>query len=169
VYDEATAHLEHARNGCRPELAGLRTLAVCREFRRWSISHPAEFTLVFASPLPALKTRKAAGSPHTPGAALRFAGVFGQLFVELWRTAPFPVPAAEAVPPALRTELVSYARVLGEDLPPGAVQIFASSWIRLYGLVSMEVFGHLHFADAAPMFEAELADIGRRLGIAFAP
>ena len=38
------------------------------------------------------------------------------------------------------------------------MQVFLSCWIRLYGMVCMEVFGHLRFAldDAEPMFEAEL-------------
>ena len=40
--------------------------------------------------------------------------------------------------------------------------------IRLYGIVCMEVFGHLRFAldDAEPMFEAELRMLGEQLGIA---
>jgi hypothetical protein len=46
-------------------------------------------------------------------------------------------------------------------------QVFMSCWIRIYGLVCMEVFGHLRFAltDAEPMFETELRDLSRVLGI----
>ncbi|MDP9427775.1 MAG: WHG domain-containing protein [Actinomycetota bacterium] len=42
-----------------------------------------------------------------------------------------------------------------------------SCWIRLYGMVCLEVFGHLRFAlaDAAPMFEAEMRAIAEQLGI----
>ena len=42
------------------------------------------------------------------------------------------------------------------------MHVFLSCWIRLYGLVCMEVFGHLRFAldDAEPVFEAELAGWG---------
>ena len=34
--------------------------------------------------------------------------------------------------------------------------IFLRCWVRLYGMVSLEVFEHLHFAldDAAPLFES---------------
>jgi hypothetical protein len=50
------------------------------------------------------------------------------------------------------------------DLPAGAALTFLRCWVHLYGMVSLEVFGHLHFAldDAAPMFEitlGELADL----------
>jgi hypothetical protein len=48
------------------------------------------------------------------------------------------------------------------------MQVFLSCWIRLYGLICMEIFGHLKFAldDAGPMFEAELHDLARVLGVA---
>ena len=51
-------------------------------------------------------------------------------------------------------------------LPIGVGQVFLSCWIRLYGMVAMEVFGHLEFAvpDAEPMFEAELFDLAGMLG-----
>jgi hypothetical protein len=47
------------------------------------------------------------------------------------------------------------------------LQVFLSCWIRLYGLVCMEVFGHLKFAldDAEPMFEAELRGLAELLGV----
>jgi hypothetical protein len=50
----------------------------------------------------------------------------------------------------------------------GVMHVFRSWWIRLYGMVCMEVFGHLRFAldDAEPMFEAELRALGEVLGIA---
>ena len=47
---------------------------------------------------------------------------------------------------------------MGSPLPPGAVKVFLECWVRLYGLVCMEVFGHLKFAvdDAEPMFDRRL-------------
>jgi hypothetical protein len=40
-------------------------------------------------------------------------------------------------------------------------------WIRLYGLVALEVFGHLRWAvtDVEPLFEAELAAFVRDLAV----
>lgn len=42
---------------------------------------------------------------------------------------------------------------------------YLSGWVRLYGVVTIEVFGHLGFAlvDPEPMFEAMLADMRRAL------
>jgi hypothetical protein len=48
------------------------------------------------------------------------------------------------------------------------MSVFLSCWIRLYGMVCMEIFGHLRFAlqDPEPMFEAELRSLAEILGIA---
>jgi hypothetical protein len=45
------------------------------------------------------------------------------------------------------------------------MSVFLSCWIRLYGMVAMEVFGHLTFAltDAEPLFEVELRDLAGKL------
>lgn len=52
------------------------------------------------------------------------------------------------------------------DLPLGAVLAYMSSWVRLYGTVTMEVFGHLKFATDAgePLSELTVAEICGLLG-----
>jgi hypothetical protein len=64
--------------------------------------------------------------------------------------------------------LQDWREKLSLSLPLGAMSISLFCWIRLYGMVCMEVFGHLRFAldDAEPMFEAELRALGEVLGIA---
>jgi len=167
LYDEASVALEHARDTCGSTDPGDRLRAVSREFRRWSVAHPAEFGLMFGSPLPGLPADKL--HPQTPvdEAGNRFAGIFLGLFVEVWQRAPFETPPADELPAALRSQLEGYMNATGLHLPAGAAQLFLSCWIRLYGLVAMEVFGHLNFAlsDVEPMFEAELASAAKLLGI----
>jgi hypothetical protein len=80
----------------------------------------------------------------------------------------FPVPADDDLDPALKEQLRTWCAKLPVALPLGVMSVFLSCWIRLYGMVCMEVFGHLRFAldDAAPMFEAELRSLGELLGVA---
>jgi len=166
LYDDCTAHLEKARDACPPDEPGAQVFAVCREFRRWSVAHPAEFGLMFGSPVPELVSdHDPSREPHAAGQ--RFALVFASLFGALWARAPFPVLADDDVDPDLRPQLHAYLDELGAPLPVGAAQMFLSCWIRLYGMVALEVFGHLHFAltDPEPMFEAELALAARQLGV----
>jgi AcrR family transcriptional regulator len=167
LYDECTAHLERARDACPPDDVTGQMYAVCREFRRWSIDHPAEFGLMFGSPLPGLDMPEHDPNVEPHAAGGRFAAVFAAVFARIWFQSPFPVPEREELGPSLCHQLDAYLTQLGAPLPVGAAQVFLSCWIRLYGIVCMEVFGHLHFAlsDPEPMFEAELAAGARQLGL----
>jgi AcrR family transcriptional regulator len=165
LYHEVSGYLERARDQLAGADAGTRMYAVCRAFREWSAQHPAEFALIFGSPLPGPRTASPHDAKHQAG--MRLAGVFGGLFAEIWTRAPFPVPADGDIAPDLRAQLAAYRADVGLDLPLGALQVFLSCWIRLYGTVTMEIFGHLAFAltDAGPMFEAELDDLARLVGV----
>jgi AcrR family transcriptional regulator len=144
----------------------LKLVAACREFRRWALNHNAEFGLLFGVPLPGLDDGR---YDIADECALTFAGTFLALFLELWRAAPFPVPAPEQIDAGLRDQLIRYRDALGTDIPVGAVLVFLRCWTVLYGAVSMEVFGHMRFAleDAAPMFEMTLGDLASLVGLRY--
>jgi AcrR family transcriptional regulator len=144
----------------------IKMVAACREFRRWSLNHQAEFGLLFGIPLPGLDDGR---YDIADECALAFAGTFFTLFLELWTTAPFPVPAAEDIDPGLRDQLSRYRDALGTDIPVGAVLTFLRCWTVLYGAVAMEVFGHMRFAlsDPAPMFEITLGDLAALIGLRY--
>ena len=78
------------------------------------------------------------------------------------------VPPEAEIDPLLRQELREWCTTFPVPLPIGVAQVFLSCWIRLYGMVAMEVFDHLKFAvaDAEPIFEAELRDLAGKLGVA---
>ena len=138
--------------------------ASAREFRRWSLNHPREFALVFGSPLPGIDLN------HTDIAdksGQEFMGVFLALYLELWQKQPFAVPAPDTIDPVLRAQLESFRDSVGAPLPAGAILSFAYCWVRLYGMVSMEVYGHLSWVldDAEPMFEMMLREIMPVLGL----
>jgi AcrR family transcriptional regulator len=141
-----------------------KLVAACGEFRSWSLGHKEEFGLLFGTPLPGLE---AVHDDVIDDCAAKFSGVFLALFLELWRKHPFPVPADDQIDPSLREQLAHYRELLGADLPLGAGLTFLRCWVRLYGMVSLEVFGHLHFAldDAAPMFEITLAELAGLVGL----
>ncbi|MBA2552951.1 MAG: TetR/AcrR family transcriptional regulator [Geodermatophilaceae bacterium] len=166
LYDELTTSMERARDElARDDLTG-RFIVVTRAFRRWARAHPREFELVFATPV---------GDPGAPkddrleGCGQRFGGVFQGLFVELWMHQQFPVVADEQLDPRLRRQLRQWAADNDIPLPLGALDVFLTCWVRLYGLISLEVFGHLSFAltDVEPMFDAMLSELAQRLGLSW--
>ena len=144
----------------------IKMVAACREFRRWSLNHQAEFGLLFGVPLPGLDDGR---YDIADECALAFAGTFFTLFLELWTRVPFPVPDAADIDPGLRDQLGRYRDLLGSDIPVGAVLTFLRCWTVLYGAVAMEVFGHMRFAlsDPAPMFEITLGDLAALIGLRY--
>jgi len=138
--------------------------AASRAFRAWALAHPREFGLLFGSPIPGID----AHSDDSPAglASERFGQVFGDLVARIYLASPFPVPAEDEMDPELRRQLRDWCSGLPVELPVGAGQVFLSCWIRLYGMVALEVFGHVQFAlpDAEPLFEAELRDLAVKLG-----
>lgn len=169
LYDEMRESLERARDACPDDDIDAQLYAMCRQFRRWCVAHPAEFELMFASPLPGY-TRGAPPDPTTEpfAAGSRFAFAFAVVFAQVWYRAPFEIPSDDDIAPELRGQLqAALDQIGGVELPLGAMQVFMSCWIRLYGLVALEIFGKLNFAftDVEPMFEAELAAAARQLGV----
>jgi AcrR family transcriptional regulator len=163
-FRELAAVMEQARDTCTGAPIGYRILAVCRAMRAWAIAHPAEFGWIFASPI-APPNRRPDSARHQ--AALRFEQVLLDLTVELWRTRPFPVPDLADLPASLRGQLTAYSAAIDGRLPPEAAHVFLACWIRLYGLLCMEVLHQLDFAytDLEPVFEECLRDLAVALGI----
>lgn len=164
-YDDLTAEIVAERDRHADQPVGVRMIECSRAFRRWALAHTPEFSLLFGTPIPELST-----DPEGPSeeAGRRFGSVFGAMFVELWATAPFPVPADSDIEPALAAGLRECQEKMGiGDLPLGAVLAYMSSWVKLYGAVTMEVFGHLKFAtdDGGPLFELTMREICSTLGI----
>jgi AcrR family transcriptional regulator len=169
--DEIRAAIEAAGTASGAGLAEQMTekmVAACQGFRRWALAHQAEFGLLFGMPLPGVNVED---DDFAEECARRFAGTFYALFLELWRKNPFPVPAPEEIDPGLREQLARYGEGIGADLPLGALLIFLRCWVLLYGIVSMEVFGHLGFAldDPGPIFEITLSELARLVGLEYPP
>lgn len=172
LYDELVGALETTRDAVRPATAPAQLLAACRAFRRWATAHPAEFGLLFGSadggsPVEVVQPEPVGPTP-VQAAAVRFGAVFGVLVVQIWMERRFPVPAEDDLDPTLREQLVEWVRDFPIEFPLGVARVFLTCWIRLCGLVCMEVFGHLKFAlhDAEPLFEDELHRLAELLGIA---
>ncbi|MBN6053795.1 TetR/AcrR family transcriptional regulator [Nonomuraea sp. RK-328] len=163
-FRELAAAMEQARDAHAGASIGDRILAVCRAMRAWAVAHPAEFGWIFASPI-APPNRRPDSVRHQ--AALRFEQILLDLTAELWQTRPFPVPALADLPASLHGQLTTYSAAIEGRLPPEAAHVFLSCWIRLYGLLCMEVLHQLDFAytDLEPVFEECLRDLAATLGL----
>ncbi|HLS75530.1 MAG TPA: TetR/AcrR family transcriptional regulator [Nocardia sp.] len=150
----------------------LQLFAICRGFRRWALAHANEFTLVFASPH---RARTDGPRPYEEPFGRVFLAAAGRLL-----TGYDPaLPAAESVPAGVRDDLIRYRGELlamlagtGEHFPAdklglGLTYLMITLWARLYGHVTLEVFGNypLPVRDPDALFDAVLADLARDFGI----
>ncbi len=171
LYDELNAELEGARDAATaatdPPDAYEAMLATSRAFRRWAVGHPSEFGLLFATP--------PAGFAHAPDtpceeASSRFGTVFASTFIQMWEENPFAVDPPEEMAPGLVAGVEPYwtwlTDTLAPSMPIGAVVFFLEGWVRIYGIVALEVFGHLSWAvtDGGPMFEETMRSLARDVG-----
>ncbi len=163
LYDELSDTLEAARDREAADDLDGRLLAACRAFRTWALDRPREFGLLFGSPIHGRPgpTEPEADEGRVDEAGQRFGAVFGALVAQVYLSRPFPVPADDDIDPDLRGQLSSWGGMFPVPMPLGLLQMFLSCWIRIYGSVCMEVFGHLKFAlaDAEPLYEAQLRDL----------
>ncbi|OLZ74366.1 hypothetical protein AV521_01430 [Streptomyces sp. IMTB 2501] len=63
--------------------------------------------------------------------------------------------------------LLDKVRPAFPDLPPAAVALALRIWGHLHGLVSLEVYGHMHTQTTSPekLFQEELVQLIQTLGI----
>jgi AcrR family transcriptional regulator len=164
LYDELREVIETARATVAADDPLAQLTAMARAFRRWSVGHPTEFELIFGNPVPGVvEFEGSCDSPNHAGA--RAGAPFLETLTRLWRQSPFPTPPADLIERTLGPHLAPYhamheiTREDFEHMPIEVIYAYLASWTRLYGMVAMEVFGHLRWAMTTmePLFEIELA------------
>lgn len=179
IFVDVVATMAAARDVHPEDDPAARIVAACTAFRAWALGNPAEFRMVFASPPAPGAPPKAAHAKFPlaadcPEGESIFTDFFGELFVRLWQHRRFPVPPRESLDPAVvavwdeaGSARRATAELFGED-GIGVLWLFELAWARLYGIVTLEVFGHIDPALTASgaMFRAVILEIGSTLGLA---
>ncbi|MDR7280795.1 TetR/AcrR family transcriptional regulator [Catenuloplanes atrovinosus] len=116
-----------------------RLLAIARATREWAVGHPAEYALIFGSPVPGYTAPQHTIEPASrqPAALI---GVVRDA-VAAGRITP-RMPQRE-IPPVVRDELAAVARLMHAELPPDVVSRTMLAWVQIFGLISFDLFGHL--------------------------
>lgn len=134
-----------------------RWRAMAHAIRGWAIGNPAEYSLLFGTPVPGY-----AAPPDTIGPASRYTGALLQLTVDMEAAGH---SATETVPAALRRD---YARLRDRFAVPGSDQMMMkgmAAWTSVMGAINLELFGHLHNVVDTPgaLFDAIVELQGRQL------
>ncbi|GAB3170595.1 TetR family transcriptional regulator [Micromonospora palomenae] len=140
AYDALGDAVESADAGAdRQDLRG-RWHAVCRAARDWALAHPAEYALLYGSPVPGYAAPDdtvlpAQRPPVTLVGILRDGLVDGRL------AAP-----DDKLPEPVRADLAEIAAGLFPGLPESLLARGMAGWTQLFGLISFELFGRLNRA-----------------------
>jgi len=146
---------------------GAQLVTAATAFRRWALANPDEFEIIFASSETAGYKEQAAKE-----GGYEFASMFSEIFLRVYHHYRFDLSEAETLPDELIAGL-EQARAEGTlpcefpNEPIGLVWVFMRCWARVYGTVTLEVFGHIDQAmiDSGVMFAAMMDDNGRELNL----
>jgi AcrR family transcriptional regulator len=186
IFVDVVATMAQARDAHPVEDPAAQIVAASTAFRAWALGNPAEFRMVLASPPPAPGSQPLEAQPHRPSfppmsaadckdGSQIFIDFFGEVFFRLWQQRRFPVPSPDQLEPAVVARWRESAdspksgllELLGDD-GIGVLWLFELAWARLYGSVTLEVFGHLdpELSESGALFRAMLLEIGTSLGLA---
>ncbi|MFG1674367.1 TetR/AcrR family transcriptional regulator [Micromonospora sp. NPDC049282] len=114
--------------------------AACRAARTWSLAHPAEYALLYGSPVPgyAAPDDTVAPAQRPP---MTLIGILRD-GVDTGRLAP---PDAD-LPEPLRGDVADLVDQTGVALPPALMARGMAGWTQLFGLISFELFGRINRA-----------------------
>jgi AcrR family transcriptional regulator len=138
-----------------------RWLAVCRSVRAWARAHPAEYALLYGSPVPGYEAPQ-----DTVPAATRVGAVLGRVLGDAARAGLLPEAGAEST----GTITPAVAEVLGGEHPALDDRVRARgllAWSALFGVVNFELFGHFtgSVADADAFFDDAVRDLAALVGL----
>ena len=144
-----------------------RLVASTTEFRMWALGSPREFSLAFANPIAdAQCVRRELLTISNSGHLMT-----GQMRA-LWEHNHHPIPALDDLPPSVRESVLDPlipAKV--DDLAEqdrGLVWLYQQGWTALYGVVALEVFGHMdpRIIESGEMFVHVVREFAPKLGLA---
>ncbi|MEO3743817.1 TetR/AcrR family transcriptional regulator [Plantactinospora sp. B5E13] len=164
---QALGDAAEAADATRPrdDLRG-RWLAISHAVRSWGLAHPAEYALLYGSPVPGY-----AAPAETVGPAQRVVLALIQVLIDGAAAGRLAPPAAAEPPPAVRADLDRLIRERPDldaagpgdttaDRPLSVEQLGRglAGWSQLFGLVNFEVFGRLAqvIEDRTPYFDHQM-------------
>ena len=163
----ATERMERAAAALPEDDVAGRLVVSATTFRRWAHEQPREFSLVFANPVAdtACVRRElltAATSGH----------YFHDLLLRLWDQTRFPHPDLSELDPrvaeALEDPMIPVDITKVPEGRRGILWVFVRAWASLYGVVTLEVFGHMdpRIIESGAMFTSMMAEWIPQLGLA---
>jgi AcrR family transcriptional regulator len=132
--------------------------AACAAIRTWARRHPQEYALLYGSPVPGYAAPETTIAPATD--------VYRAL-AEAVRRSPRRGRRRTELPPALAADAARMAAELELDDDPTRVIGLLCAWATVFGLVSLEAFGHTRgvVEDGDALFAHRVDALADELGL----
>lgn len=153
-YDRMGAIVEKADSAVRRSDVRRRWKAITAALRQWAVDHPAEYALLFGTPVPGY-----AAPQDTVGPASRYTAVLLRLLVDIEASGHRP---ADRVPAKLRHDFAELRHQLPAPDNDALLMRGMTAWVNVMGAISLESFGHFRnvFDSPATFFDAVVAAHG---------
>jgi AcrR family transcriptional regulator len=162
AYDALGEAAEAAEAAVDPGALRGRWLATCAGVRGWARAHPAEYALIYGSPVPGY-----AAPRDTVGPASRPVLVLLRILADGVRTGALTADPGADLPDRLVPELRRIAALVAPDLPLGTLSRGMTAWVQLFGVLNFELFGRFVNAieDLDAYFDHEMTAMADLVGL----
>jgi AcrR family transcriptional regulator len=143
-------------------IAGEEFMALAAAYRRWALDHPTEYRLIFSAAVPGYT-----GTAGTTAAAARATAALERVICDMVKEGSVDLVAMDAlVNDLLRQQLATWAAMLGDDLPEGAVLAAMLCYIAMHGAINLEMNGHFppSLSDSEQLFTAAMRAAVAQIG-----
>jgi AcrR family transcriptional regulator len=143
----------------------VRWLSATRAVRNWALANPAEYALLYGSPVPGY-----AAPQDTVAAAARTPLVLARIQADGWASGAVTKPGfrlSAPLPDPVRADMARAGAEIAAGVPEELFHIGLTCWVQLFGLVSFELFGQFNnVIDArAEFFDQQMELLADLLGI----
>lgn len=134
-----------------------RFRAMTHAIRTWALDNPADYALLFGTPVPGY-----AAPTDTVGPASRYTFAMVQLVAEMEAAGH---ASRDKVPASLRRDYARFRARFSIAVSDSMLMKGMSAWANVMGAINLELFGHLHNVVDTPgaLFEAVVELQGRQL------
>ena len=138
-----------------------RWLAAARAVRDWALANPAEYALLYGSPVPGY-----AAPQDTIPAAARAYVVLGSILTDGFASGAV-TGRGDVVPEAIRADLARASEGISPGLPDEVMLAGMTAWVHIFGTVSFELFGQFNnVIDARDeFFDTEMDRMADLIGL----
>lgn len=142
-----------------------RWLAATRAVRGWALANPAEYALLYGSPVPGYSA-----PADTIAAAARTPVVLARILSDGYacgQVTDAGLPTSVPIPESVRADLTRTRDAIAPELPEQLLLAGMSGWIQMFGVVSFELFGQFNnVIDArAEFFDQQMELMADLMGL----